>query len=91
MYETNEPEDSPGAVGVSPKLKSIVLKKFLLTMAISIPIAVVLAIGLDILFTEGLGLNIPGELIGFLCGVTVVQLVSWRLNSRLKPKGALDV
>lgn len=71
MYEMNESVE-PSA-GTEPK-KSVSRAKILwLNMAISVPVAVIAAIGLSFAF-EGLGWNVPAPILGFVCGFGISQI-----------------
>lgn len=83
MYEMNEAVE-PSA-GTEPK-KSVSRAKILwLNMAISIPAAVAIAVG--ILFALGaIGWNAPAPIIGFICGFGTSQIVRVLLGRHFKKR-----
>lgn len=71
MYEMSESVEP--AASTEPKRPVSRWKILWLNMAISIPVAVIVAIGLSFAF-EGLGWNVPAPILGFVCGFGISQI-----------------
>lgn len=84
MYELNEPAQP--AESVEPKRQPVSRWRiFWLNMAISIPVAVAIAVGLTFAF-EGIGWNVPAPILGFICGFSVSQIIRVLLTRHFEKK-----